>query len=54
MLAIVGLVLYVIAAILKLTDKYPNALIWLIIIGGALVAIDVAWGWNARGRRYRA
>jgi len=54
MLAILGFVLYVIAAILQLTGKYPAAIIWLIIIGGALVAAEVAWGWNRGGRTYRS
>jgi hypothetical protein len=53
MLAIIGVILEVIAAILKLVDKYPNAIIWLIIIGAVLIGAEVAWGWN-RGGRYRS
>jgi uncharacterized membrane protein len=52
MLAVIGLVLYVIAAILQLTSKYTDKVIWLVIIGGALVAIDVAWGWRRAGPGY--
>lgn len=52
MIAIVGLVLYVIAAILQLTSKYTDKIIWLVIIGGALVAIDVIWGWRRAGPGY--
>lgn len=52
MVAVVGLVLYVIAAILKLIDKHGNWIIWLLIIGGALVAVDVIWGWRRAGPGY--
>jgi hypothetical protein len=52
MLAIIGLVLYVIAAILKLISQHADFREWLIIIGGALVAIDVAWGWHRAGPGY--
>jgi hypothetical protein len=52
MLAAIGLVLYIIAAILELTQKHLNYVIWLIIIGGALVAADVIWGWRRAGAGY--
>jgi len=52
LLAIVGFVLYVVAGILELVNKHLNWVIWLIIIGGALVAIDVAWGWRRAGPGY--
>lgn len=52
MLAVIGLVLYVIAAILELVNKHLNYVIWLIIIGGALVAADVIWGWHRAGPGY--
>ena len=52
MLAIIGLVLYVIAGILKLVNQHTDMLWWLVIIGGALVAIDVAWGWRRAGPGY--
>jgi hypothetical protein len=51
MLAVVGVVLVAIAGILKLVSKYPDAIIWLIIIGVILIGAEVAWGWN-RGGRY--
>ena len=52
MIAVVGLVLYVIAAILELIGKHLDWVIWLVIIGGALVAIDVIWGWRRAGAGY--
>ena len=52
MLAAIGLVLYVIAAILELVNKHLNWVIWLVIIGGALVAADVIWGWRRAGAGY--
>jgi len=52
MIAVVGLILYVIAGILELVNKHLNWVIWLIIIGGALVAIDVVWGWRRAGAGY--
>jgi hypothetical protein len=51
MLAVLGVILEVIAAILKLVSKYPGAITWLIIIGAILIGAEVAWGWN-RGGRY--
>ena len=52
MIAVVGLILYVIAGILELVNKHLNYVIWLLIIGGALVAIDVIWGWRRAGAGY--
>jgi hypothetical protein len=49
LIAVVGLILYIIAGILELISKHLNFVIWLIIIGGALVAIDVIWGWRRAG-----
>lgn len=54
MLAILGFVLIVIAAILELVKKYPHAIVWLIIAAVALVCAEVAWGWNRSGRSYRS
>lgn len=53
MLAVLGFVLAVIAAILKLTNQHADAIIWLLIVGLALVCAEVAWGWNRGGRTYR-
>lgn len=53
MLAILGFVLYVIAIILKLVDKHPDWILWLLLVGGALVAAEVAWGWGRAGHSYR-
>jgi hypothetical protein len=52
MIAVVGLILYIIAAILELIGKHLDWVIWLVIIGGALVAIDVIWGWRRAGAGY--
>jgi len=52
MIAVIGLILYVIAGILELVNKHLNWVIWLIIIGGALVAIDVIWNWHRAGAGY--
>jgi hypothetical protein len=53
MLAILGAVLYAIGIILKLVDKHPDWIIWLVLVAGLLVAVDVAWfarrsGWYGR------
>jgi len=53
MFAVFGVILAVIAAILKLTGKYPDAILWLIIFAIILVGAEVAWGWNRGGRTYR-
>lgn len=52
MLAIVGTVLFVIAAILKLVNEHLDWLLWLIIIGGILIGLDVIWGWRRVGPGY--
>jgi hypothetical protein len=46
MLAVLALVAFVIAAILKLIAKDPQAQIWLIIAGGILVSAHCLWGWT--------
>jgi hypothetical protein len=52
MLAIAGLVAFIIAAILELTKDHLNWVIWLIIIGGILACAHMIWGWyGARGTR---
>jgi heme A synthase len=51
MLAIIGFVLAIVAAILDLTGKHTNDITWLLIAAVALVCAEVAWGWN-RGGRY--
>jgi high-affinity Fe2+/Pb2+ permease len=43
MLAAIAVVLFIVAAILKLVGKHADWLLWLVIIGGALVSIEVAW-----------
>jgi hypothetical protein len=52
MMAIAGFVAFVVAAVLELVKAHVNAVIWLVIIGGALVCAEVAWGWYGvrRGR----
>lgn len=53
MFAIAGIVALVIAGFLQFTKGHPDAVIWLIIIGGILIGVEVAWGWNRGGRSYR-
>jgi hypothetical protein len=52
MLAIIGVVLAVIAAILELVKQHENWVIWLLIIAVILIGIDVAWGWRRAGPGY--
>jgi hypothetical protein len=47
-LAVIGLILYAVAGILELVQQHLNWVIWLLIIGGALVAFDVILGWRPR------
>jgi hypothetical protein len=49
MLAIVGVILEVIAAVLKLVGKHGDWVIWLIILGAILIGCEVAWGWRRSG-----
>jgi hypothetical protein len=49
MLAVIGVVLGVIAAILKLAGKHPDWIIWLLIVAIILIGVDVAWGWRRHG-----
>lgn len=50
MLSVIAFILFVVAGILNLVKERPELVLWLVIIGGACVAADVAWGWY--GRRY--
>ena len=52
MLAILGLVAFIIAGILELVKTHISAVIWLVIIGGILICAEAIWGWY--GRRTRA
>ena len=52
MLAVIGVVLAVIAAILKLVSQHLNWVLWLVIIAVILIGIDVAWGWRRVGAGY--
>jgi hypothetical protein len=52
MLAIIAFILFAVAGILKLVGKHADWILWLVIVGGALVSAEVAWVWN-RGGRYR-
>ena len=54
MIGAVGIVLVIIAAILKLVAKDPGAIIWLIIIGAILIGIEATFGWYRGGRTYRS
>jgi len=48
-LAVLGFVLAVVGMILKLVDKHGNWIIWLLLVGLALVCAEVAWGWHRSG-----
>jgi hypothetical protein len=48
MLAVISFVAFVIAGILELVKTHQDAVIWLVILGGALIAAEVAWGWYGR------
>ena len=50
MLAVLAFIVFVIAAILKLVGKHADWLIWLLIVGGALISAHGIWGWA--GPRY--
>ena len=52
MLAIVGVILLIIAAILKLVSQHLDWVEWLIIIGAILIGVDVIWGWRRVGTGY--
>jgi hypothetical protein len=52
MIAIIGFILIVIAAVLKWIAKTGDPLAWL-IIGSLLVAFEVAFGWYRAGHTYR-
>jgi len=47
-LAVLAFVAFVIAGILELVKAHLDLVIWLVVIGGALVSADVAWGWYGR------
>lgn len=50
MLAVLAFVLFVVAAVLELVKSHTDMIIWLVIIGGAVLAFEVAWGWYGRVR----
>ena len=52
MLAIIGVILLAIAAILKLVGQHLDWVEWLIIIGAILIGADVIWGWRRAGPGY--
>jgi hypothetical protein len=47
MLAVAALIVFVIAAVLKLAGSHTNILQWLIIIGGILISAHAIWGWGS-------
>jgi len=49
MLAVLGFILAAVGIILKLVDKHPDWITWLLLIGLALVCAEVAWGWHRSG-----
>lgn len=54
MFAIAGIIALVIAAFLKVVGKYPDAILWLVIIGAILIGIEAAWGVRRAGWYRRA
>lgn len=52
MAALVGIILFIVAAILKLVNQHLNWIIWLIIIGGILYGAELLWGWRRAGAGY--
>lgn len=52
MLAVIGVILGAVAAILKLVNQHGNWIIWLLIIAVILIGAECAWGWH-RGGYYR-
>jgi type III secretory pathway component EscS len=52
MAALIGVILAVVAAILKLVNQHLNWIIWLLIISVILIGAEVVWGWR-RGGYYR-
>jgi hypothetical protein len=51
-MAAVGVVVLIIAGLLKLTSQHTDLITWLIILGGILIGLDVALIWR-RGGYYR-
>jgi uncharacterized membrane protein YoaK (UPF0700 family) len=49
MFAVIAFVCGVVAAILKLTKQYPNAITWLLIIGLIAVSAEVLYSWHRSG-----
>jgi hypothetical protein len=48
-LAVLGFILFAIGIILNLVGKHTDWIIWLVLVGGALVCAEVAWGWRRSG-----
>ena len=49
MFAVIGFICAAVAVILKLVDKHPGWIIWLLVIGLLAVAVEVLWGWHRAG-----
>ena len=50
MLAILALIVFIVAGILKLVGKHGDWLLWMVILGGILISAHGIWGWA--GPRY--
>ena len=46
---IVAFICGVVAAILKLTNQHPGAIIWLLIIGLIAASVELLWSWHRGG-----
>jgi hypothetical protein len=51
-MAVIGTILFIVAALLKLVNQHLDWVLWLVIIGGILIGLDVSWIWH-RGGYYR-
>lgn len=45
-LSVIAFVIFVVAALFKLTGTHGDVLQWLIIIAGLVLSAAVAWGWG--------
>jgi hypothetical protein len=46
MFAVVGLIAFIVAAILRLIGKHAGIVDWMVIIGGLAYGLHLLWGWT--------
>jgi hypothetical protein len=49
MFAVIAFICGFVAAILKLTDKHADSIVWLLIIGLIAVSVEVLFSWHRSG-----